>query len=117
MKQSKEIAWILAKTMSREELADKTGVTEELRIMADVSEDFRDRLVEVGIKAVAKKCKNLAQSLDECDDILTEKAEGKTWTLQEVQSIVDLVRAGKPVQIAPYDPDVDDDLYVVRACW
>lgn len=117
MKQSKEIAWMLAKTMSREELADKTGVTEELRIMADVSDDFRDRLVEVGIREVAKQCKKLAQSLDECDAILTEEAEGKTWTLREVQSIVELVRAGKPVQIAPYDPDVDDDPYIVRPCW
>lgn len=38
-------------------------------------------------------------------------------TLDEVQMIVDAVRAGERVQIAYYDPEIDDDPYVVRAAW
>lgn len=118
MKQSKQIAWDLARIMSQEELADKEGVSEEVYIRAGVSEDFQDKLIEVGIKEVAKQCKRLAKGFEECSAISAEEeTEGRTWTLQEVQSIVDLVRAGKPVQIAYYAPEEDDDPYVHKACW
>ena len=38
-------------------------------------------------------------------------------TLDEVQGIVDAVRAGIPVQVDYYDPEIDDNPYVVRAAW
>ncbi len=38
-------------------------------------------------------------------------------TLDEVQGIVDAVRAGIPVQVDYYDPEIDDNPYVVRATW
>lgn len=38
-------------------------------------------------------------------------------TLKEVHMIVDAVRAGERVQVDYYDPDIDDDPYVVRQCW
>lgn len=38
-------------------------------------------------------------------------------TLDEIQSIVDAVRAGLRVQVDYYDPETDDDLYVARATW
>lgn len=38
-------------------------------------------------------------------------------TLDEVQMIVDAVRAGERVQVDYYDPEVDDDPCVVRAAW
>ncbi len=37
--------------------------------------------------------------------------------LDEVQGIVDAVRAGIPVQVDYYDPEIDDNPYVVRATW
>lgn len=41
----------------------------------------------------------------------------KMRTLDEVQGIVDAVRAGIRVQVDYYDPEIDDDPYVVRAAW
>lgn len=38
-------------------------------------------------------------------------------TLDEVQGIVDAVRAGIPVRVDYYDPEIDDDPYVARAVW
>ncbi len=38
-------------------------------------------------------------------------------TLEEVRMIVQAVRAGERVQVDYYDPDIDDDPYVVRAAW
>lgn len=38
-------------------------------------------------------------------------------TLDEVQMIVDAVRTGLRVQVDYYDPEIDDDEYVVRAAW
>lgn len=38
-------------------------------------------------------------------------------TLDEVQMIVDAVRAGERVQIDYYDSEIDDDPLVVRAAW
>ncbi len=38
-------------------------------------------------------------------------------TLDEVQGIVNAVRAGIPVQVDYYDPEIDDNPYVVRATW
>ena len=38
-------------------------------------------------------------------------------TLDEVQGIVDAVRTGIRVQVAYYDPEIDDDPYAVRAAW
>lgn len=38
-------------------------------------------------------------------------------TLDEVQSIVDAVRAGLQVQVDYYDPETDDDPYVASAVW
>lgn len=38
-------------------------------------------------------------------------------TLDEVQMIVDAVRAGERVQVDYYDPEIDDNEYVVRAAW
>lgn len=38
-------------------------------------------------------------------------------TLEEVSMIVQAVRAGERVQVAYYDPEIDDDPYVVRAAW
>ena len=38
-------------------------------------------------------------------------------TLEEVRVIVQAVRAGERVQVDYYDPDIDDDPYVVRAAW
>jgi len=38
-------------------------------------------------------------------------------TLDEVQRIVDAVRAGIRVQVDYYDPEVDDNPYAVRAAW
>ncbi len=38
-------------------------------------------------------------------------------TLDEVQGIVDAVRAGLRVQIDYYDPEIDDDPYAARAAW
>lgn len=38
-------------------------------------------------------------------------------TLTEVQAIVDAVREGISVQVGYYDPEIDDDPYVVRKCW
>ncbi len=40
-----------------------------------------------------------------------------TRTLDEVQNIVDCVRADLPVQIEYWDPDEDEDEYVAKACW
>ncbi len=38
-------------------------------------------------------------------------------TLEEVSMIVQAVRAGERVQVDYYDPEIDDDPYVVRAAW
>lgn len=38
-------------------------------------------------------------------------------TLEEVKMIVQAVRDGERVQIDYYDPDIDEDPYVVRAAW
>lgn len=38
-------------------------------------------------------------------------------TLEEVSMIVQAVRAGERVQVAYYNPEIDDDPYVVRAAW
>ncbi len=38
-------------------------------------------------------------------------------TLEEVRMIVQAVRAGDRVQVDYYDPDIDDNPYVVRATW
>lgn len=38
-------------------------------------------------------------------------------TLDEVQRIVDAVRAGIPVRVDYYDSEIDDNPYVVRAVW
>ncbi len=38
-------------------------------------------------------------------------------TLDEVQGIVDAVCAGIRGQVDYYDPEIDDDPYVVRAAW
>lgn len=38
-------------------------------------------------------------------------------TLDEVRMIVQAVRAGEQVQVDYYDPEIDDDPYVVRAAW
>lgn len=38
-------------------------------------------------------------------------------TLDEVQGIVDAVRAGIRVQVDYYDPEIDDNPYVIRAAW
>lgn len=116
MKQSKKIAWNLAREMSLEELTDREGLKEQLYVMADVSDDFRNSLIEIGIKEIAKQCRRYAQGFEECD-VDQGKEKEETWTFQEVQSIVNLVRAGKSVQIAPYDMDVDDDPYVYRQRW
>lgn len=38
-------------------------------------------------------------------------------TLEEVSMIVQAVRAGERVQVDYYDPEIDDNPYVVRAAW
>lgn len=38
-------------------------------------------------------------------------------TLEEVSMIVQAVRAGERVQVAYYNPEIDDDPYAVRAAW
>ena len=38
-------------------------------------------------------------------------------TLDEVQGIVDAVRTGIRVQVDYYDPEIDDNPYVIRAAW
>lgn len=38
-------------------------------------------------------------------------------TLEEVSMIVQAVRAGERVQVDYYNPEIDDDPYVVRAAW
>lgn len=38
-------------------------------------------------------------------------------TLEEVSMIVQAIRAGERVQVDYYDPEIDDDPYVVRAAW
>ncbi|MCI9095191.1 MAG: hypothetical protein HFI97_01545 [Lachnospiraceae bacterium] len=38
-------------------------------------------------------------------------------TLDEVQGIVDAVREGIRVQVDYYNPEIDDNPYVVRAAW
>ena len=68
MKQSKKIAWSLARDMTLEELADKETVSEQLRIMVGVSDDFRDTLAEVGINEIAKQCRKIAEGFRDCLD-------------------------------------------------
>ena len=46
-----------------------------------------------------------------------ETRGGYTTDLDEVQKIVDAVRAGIRVQVDYYDPDIDEDPHVVRAAW
>lgn len=38
-------------------------------------------------------------------------------SIDEVQGIVDSIRAGHEVNIPYYDPEIDDDPYIVRAKW
>ena len=38
-------------------------------------------------------------------------------TLDEVKGIVDAARAGIPVQVDYYDPEIDDDSYVFHTTW
>lgn len=93
---------------------------EEIQMDVEQFQELYDKAEECIAEALSciYDLEKAVQEPDEAGgDNIPKGAEGETWTLQEVQSIVDLVRAGKPVQIAPYDPDVDDDPYIVRPCW
>lgn len=60
-------------------------------------------------------CEAAMQNLRLAMEHFADREESRTLT--EVQMIVDAVREGITVHVGYYDPDIDDDPYVVRRCW
>lgn len=54
--------------------------------------------------------------INEIEESIWEELEGYR-SITEVQQIVDCVRAGHEVNIPYYDPEVDEDPYIVRPKW
>lgn len=62
-----------------------------------------------------KNCGYAMQTLKSALEWFADREESRTLT--EVQLIVDAVREGMPVQMDYYNPDIDDDPFVVRKHW
>lgn len=54
--------------------------------------------------------------INEIEERIWEELEGYR-SITEVQQIVDCIRAGHEVNIPYYDPEVDEDPYIVRPKW
>lgn len=63
MKDSKNIAQELFEDLTTEEMADKKVVAEQIRMMADESENFENRVFEIGVREIAKQCKKLVKGV------------------------------------------------------
>lgn len=82
-------------------------------------------LLNVQMEAIAAKegidwTKAREEKVDEAVELLTDAVIDRLHegyrSLNEVQQIVDAVRAGHKVQIAYGQPDEDDE-YIARPCW
>lgn len=62
-----------------------------------------------------ENCEYAMQTLSGALEWFAGREESRTLT--EVQQIVDAVREGIPVQVAYFDPDIDNDPMVVRKHW
>lgn len=51
-----------------------------------------------------------------CEDLEEIEEREPTRTLEQIQQIVDAVRAGIPVQVGYADAEVEDG-YIARLCW
>lgn len=60
-------------------------------------------------------CGHAMQTLRSALEWFADREESRTLT--EVQMIVDAVREGMPVNMGYYDPDMDDDQFVVGRHW
>lgn len=59
MKEVKRIALEVAKNLPRESLQDKKTVSERIQLLADENEAFSNRVFEIGLKQIVKKCREL----------------------------------------------------------
>lgn len=59
MKESKRIAKMMEEGLAPEEMLDGEKVAEQIRMMADEDEGFSNRIFEIGVSQVVKKCKKL----------------------------------------------------------
>lgn len=73
MKKSKRIAWNLARDLGPEELSDKEAALESIYLQADSSEQFKERVFEVGAAEIAKQCRKLAAGFKESGVIFREE--------------------------------------------
>ncbi len=81
--------------------------------ISDVQQDLHFR-TSYGDLYMALAMASLRKALDAEIDAAPRS---EMRTLEEISSIVQAVRAGMRVQIDYYDPETDDNPYVVRAAW
>ncbi len=74
---------------------------------------MRDRFKAAGLSFEEEEAQELMDGIEE--SIWNELESYRSLT--EVQQIVDCVRAGHEMNVPYYDPEIDDDPYIVRPKW
>lgn len=78
-----------------------------------IEEFTSEKLKAAGVTLYEKDVDDFMEGIEE---LLMDALEGYR-SIAEVQQIVDAVRAGETVNIPYYDPEIDEDPYIVRPTW
>lgn len=74
---------------------------------------MKEKFAAAGLSFNEEEAQELINGIEET---IWDELEGYR-SIKEVQQIVDCVRAGHEVNVPYYDPEIDEEPYVVRAKW